>query len=72
MTEAAEGMRSVGVMDEEAYKLTMRDLPYMGWARDWPGKRNNLSYSAIESGARLCYIVAQGDCHDQHCRSRSH
>jgi putative transcriptional regulator len=26
ITEAAEGMRSVGVMDEEAYKLTMRDL----------------------------------------------
>ncbi len=26
MTETAEGMRSVGVMDEAAYKLTMRDL----------------------------------------------
>jgi hypothetical protein len=26
MTAAAEGMRSVGVMDEEAYKLTMRNL----------------------------------------------
>jgi putative transcriptional regulator len=26
MTETVEGMRSVGIMDEEAYKLTMRDL----------------------------------------------
>ena len=26
MTETAEGMRSAGVMDEAAYKLTMRDL----------------------------------------------
>ena len=26
MSEAAEGMRSVGAMDEAAYKLTMRDL----------------------------------------------
>jgi len=26
MTEAAEGMRRVGVMDDAAYKLTMRDL----------------------------------------------
>ncbi len=26
MREAAEGMRSIGVMDEAAYKLTMRDL----------------------------------------------
>ena len=26
MTETVEGMRSAGVMDEAAYKLTMRDL----------------------------------------------
>ena len=26
MTETIEGMRAVGVMDEEAYKLTMHDL----------------------------------------------
>ncbi len=26
MTEAAEGMRKCGVMDEEGYKLTMREL----------------------------------------------
>jgi putative transcriptional regulator len=26
MTEAAEGMRAVGAMDEATYKLTMRDL----------------------------------------------
>ena len=26
MTEAAEGMQRAGVMDEGAYKLTMRDL----------------------------------------------
>jgi hypothetical protein len=26
MTETVEGMRSIGVMDEAAYKLTMRDL----------------------------------------------
>jgi hypothetical protein len=26
MTESAEGMRRVGVMDDAAYKLTMRDL----------------------------------------------
>jgi hypothetical protein len=26
MTETIEGMRATGLMDEEAYKLTMRDL----------------------------------------------
>jgi putative transcriptional regulator len=26
MTETVEGMRSAGIMDEDAYKLTMRDL----------------------------------------------
>jgi putative transcriptional regulator len=34
MTETAEGMRSVGVMDEEAHKLTMRDLNRSSPAED--------------------------------------
>ena len=63
MTEAAEGMRRVGVMDETAHKLTMRELgraapdetvtPITGSEIRWLRERAKMSQAVFARYLRL-------------------